>query len=113
MKTRRLWAHFIVHSFKREWVWKPTLLRSQTIFNSGSKMWLAPHLEFCWLFLVLQWTFYSRKKEYKGNYFEHECPAEAMQDRINVLENAIRNHQKHTGELQANQKDKDLWSALN
>lgn len=76
-------------------------------------MWLAPHIEFAWLFIVFQWTFYSKKKEYGGNYFEDECPAEMMQDRINVLENAIRKHKKNIKTDNAAQADLELWSILN
>ena len=111
MKSKRFWTHFIFHKEKRPWVWKPTLLKSQLIYNSGGKMWLAPYIEFCWLFIVLQFSFYSRKKEYNGNYYESECCSEILQDRINVLENAIRLHKKNTGR-EASQKDLDLWSSL-
>lgn len=112
MKTSRLWIQFIVHSFKHQWRWKPSLVKTQIIFNSGSKMWLVPHLEFCWLFLVLYWTSYSKKTEYKGNSCEDDCSIEMLQDRINVLEKAIKNHKDKTIGKEISEVDIELWSIL-
>ena len=111
MKTNRLWLHFIVHNRRASWYWKPVFLRSQTVYNLGGKMWIAPHFEFVWLFIVLQFTFFSRRKEYEGTYYEPECVSEILQDRINILESAIRKHKDQT--TKTSQKDLDLWNSLN
>lgn len=111
MKSRRLWLHFIVHEHKRSWIWKPILLKSAIIYKSQQKMWVAPCLEFCWLFFVIQFTFYSRKTEYSGNYFEEE-DIQSLKDRITELEQGIRLHQCLTESAKTKQKDIDLWSLL-
>ncbi len=75
-------------------------------------MWLAPHWEFCWGLLVIQWTGYSHEKEYKGTYFEHECPADALQHRINELEHAIREHRNKIFPVDSMHVDRELWKVL-
>lgn len=109
MKCKSLWVNFSTHD-NGKFRLKPSYLRSQIIYNLGGKMWLAPHLEFCWLFLVFQFTLYSMRKEYNSGYYEHECPEQMLQDRINVLENAIRQHKKSC--QQPDEQDMRLWSSL-
>ena len=75
-------------------------------------MWLAPHREFCWGPLVIQWTGYSHEKEYNGTYFEHECPADTLQHRINELENAIREHRNKIFPVDSMHVDRELWKVL-
>lgn len=106
-----MWIEFITYK-KFSWQWKPSFIQSQTLFNRGGKMWLAPHWEFVWGPFVFKWTGYSHEKEYNGNYFEHECPAEIRQQRINELEHAIREHRNLIVETNAMQVDRDLWKVL-
>lgn len=75
-------------------------------------MWLAPLYELNWGPFVFHWDDYSREKEYKGTYMEHECPAPILQHRINELENAIRIHQDKVGKLHAVDLDHQLWKVL-
>ena len=110
MKTKRFWLHFICHDTVHIWRWKPALLRSNIIYNSSNKMWIAPQIEFSWLFIVLQWTFYSRKQEYKAGYFENCSVEEALQDRVSALEKAISQHKNNT--YYAIDKDIELWKIL-
>lgn len=110
MKTKRLWLHFICHDHRHNWVWKPKLLKSKLIYNSGEKMWEAPQLEFSWLCIVIQWTFYSKKQEYKSGYYENESVEEILQDRISTLEKAIYLHKSRS--CKASVKDIELWKLI-
>jgi hypothetical protein len=112
MKTKTLWINFITHHRKRTWQWKPWFLRSQVIFGRDGRTWLAPHWELGWGPLVFHWTSYNSEKEYKGNYKEHECPAELMQDRINELENAIRVHRDGVTNWDGFDLETNLWKVL-
>lgn len=111
MKSRRLWSNFIVHSSQHDWKLKPTSIRSDLIYKSGNKMWICPVIEFSWLFIVLQFTFYSRKKEYNCGYFEDDT-IEILQSKICRLEEAIRKH-KLIGSRNPKAEDRNLWSVLN
>jgi len=106
-----MWIQLITHK-KLRWQWKSSFIQSQTLFNRGGKMWLAPHWEFCWGPFVFQWTGYSHEKEYKGTYMEHECPAEILQHRINELEQAIREHRNRIFPVNAMHVDHQLWEVL-
>jgi hypothetical protein len=106
-----MWIEFITHK-QFSWRWKPSFIQSQNLFNRGGKMWLAPHWEFCWGPFVFKWTGYSHEREYKGKYYEHECPAPILQHRINELEDAIRSHRNHIMEVDAMHVDRQLWEVL-
>lgn len=108
---KQLWIEFKTYN-KCRWTWLPQYTCSQTLFNRGGKMWLAPHWELCWGPLVFQWTGYSHEKEYKGTYMEHECPAEILQHRINELEHAIREHRNKIFPAEAMHVDNKLWEVL-
>lgn len=108
---KQIWIDFNTYSEFR-WNWTPKYLRSQTIFNRGGKMWLAPYSELSWGPFVFHWTGYSHEKEYKGDYMEHECPAEILQHRINELEHAIREHRNKIFPVDSMYVDRQLWEVL-
>ena len=107
MKTKRLWAHFIHHSSKHSWLWKPRLVKAKMIYNSGNKTWQVPEVEISWLFFVIQITFYSRKKEYNG-YCEPDI--KSLEERIYLLQEAISLHKSKT--KAALPEDIELWSVI-
>lgn len=83
------------------------------VFDQDNNSWIAPSYELCLLFFVFRWTAYDKKKLYK-NTFEpyHECPAEMLQERINELETAIREHADYVGPSHGMVIDRILWSNL-
>jgi hypothetical protein len=116
MKTSQIWIDLITHDRKRKWQWLPSFIRSNFIYDSGGKTYLAPLWELVWLCFVFHWKAYSRKKVYSENPSNyHECPAELTQARVNQLENAIRKHRSRLNYYSENERqyaDRILWRVL-
>jgi hypothetical protein len=94
MKTQHIWFEVMTHPKKKSWRWKPSFLKSNIVFETEGKAWMAPWWEFSWLCFVFHWRGYSHRKEYKSSYPHHECPAELMQERIDELEATVQLLQK-------------------
>lgn len=103
--------HFATYD-KLRWFWRPHFIRSQVIFRKKDKVWLAPIYEFSFGPFVFNIALYSLKKEYHGEFAEHECPAELTQDRLNELEEAIRTHRDQIGYTKSMYVDRQLWKIL-
>lgn len=97
---------------KLRWFLRPKFIRSQMLYKSKSKMWMAPIYEFSFGPFVFDFTFYSKRKEYHSSFDEHECEAEPLQDRVNELEEAIRTHRDQVGETLSMYVDRKLWGVL-
>lgn len=113
MKSKSVLVKILVHERQRSWHWLPSVSRSNIIFDMDHNAWMAPHWVFHWMFLTFAWTFYTLRKPYTGGKgLVNTCSCSFRQDRIDELEEAVREHRFNVGETQSMDVDRQLWQIL-
>ena len=86
MKTKTLWIEFTTFSFKKNFKFKPWLIKSSILFQRNNVTMVTPFYEFGWGPFVFHWTNYNLEKPYTGNYKLDECSCQLNLDILSLKE---------------------------